>query len=103
VHAQDYLSAIIFGLVIGVVARIILPGRQNIGLIVTVLIGMAAAVAGTWVADREDWHSTHHFAVAGHQYDWLVVGVQVGIAVVGVAIAATLARAFSTDGERERR
>lgn len=96
-HAQDYVAAIVFGLIIGIVARILLPGRQRIGLIVTVLIGMGAAVAGTWVAGRWDLHSSHLFTVSGHRYDWLVVGVQVVIAVLGVAIAAMLARAFSTD------
>jgi uncharacterized membrane protein YeaQ/YmgE (transglycosylase-associated protein family) len=99
VHAHDYLAAIVFGLVIGVVARIVLPGRQRIGLIFTVLIGMAAAVAGTWAADRWNLHSSHLFQVAGRHYDWLVVGLQVGIAVVGVAIASMLIRAVSTDRE----
>jgi uncharacterized membrane protein YeaQ/YmgE (transglycosylase-associated protein family) len=97
VHAQDYLAAIVFGAVIGIVARILLPGRQSIGLIVTVLIGMGAAVAGTWAAGRWDIHSQDVFHFHGHDYDWLVVAVQVGIAVVGVAIAAVLARAFSTE------
>lgn len=96
-HAQDYVAAIVFGAIIGVVARILLPGRQRIGVILTVLIGMGAAVAGTWAADRYGWHSTHHFEVTGRTFDWLVVAVQVGIAVVGVAVAAVLARAFSTD------
>jgi uncharacterized membrane protein YeaQ/YmgE (transglycosylase-associated protein family) len=100
VHAHDYLTAIVFGLVIGVVARLVLPGRQNIGLVATVLIGMLAAVAGTWVADRYDLHSSHLFQVAGRHYDWAVVGVQVGIAVAGVAVAAVLANAFSTDRDR---
>ncbi|WP_433087950.1 GlsB/YeaQ/YmgE family stress response membrane protein [Dactylosporangium sp. CA-052675] len=96
-HVQDYLSAIVFGAVIGVVARIILPGRQSIGIILTTLIGMGAAVAGTWAADRWDLHSDKHFTVAGHNYDWLVVGVQVGIAVVGVGIAAALTSVFRSD------
>ncbi|GAA2609876.1 GlsB/YeaQ/YmgE family stress response membrane protein [Paractinoplanes durhamensis] len=96
-QAQDYVVAIIFGALIGVVARILLPGKQRIGVILTVLIGMGAAVAGTWAADRWDWHSSHHVEVTGRTFDWLVVAVQVGIAVVGVALAATLARAFSTD------
>jgi uncharacterized membrane protein YeaQ/YmgE (transglycosylase-associated protein family) len=96
-HAQDYVAAVVFGAIIGVVARILLPGRQRIGLIVTVLIGMGAAVAGTWIAGRWDLHSRHTFMVQGHRYDWLVVAVQVGIAIVGVALAAVLARAFSTD------
>ncbi|MEV0565950.1 GlsB/YeaQ/YmgE family stress response membrane protein [Dactylosporangium sp. NPDC050588] len=97
--AQDYVSAIVFGAVIGVVARILLPGRQPIGLILTVLIGMGAAVAGTWAADRWDISSDKVLVVAGHRYDWLVIGVQVAIAVVGVAIAALLARAFSSDDD----
>jgi uncharacterized membrane protein YeaQ/YmgE (transglycosylase-associated protein family) len=98
VHAQDYVAAVVFGAVIGVVARILLPGRQRIGLILTVLIGMGAAVAGTWAADRWKISSNHVFVVRGHHYDWLVVAVQVGIAIVGVALAAMLARAFSSDG-----
>ncbi|WP_238008639.1 GlsB/YeaQ/YmgE family stress response membrane protein [Dactylosporangium sp. AC04546] len=96
---QDYLAAVIFGAVIGIVARIVLPGRQNIGIILTVLIGMGAAVAGTWAADRWDIHSDKFLVVRGHSYDWLVIGVQVGIAVVGVAVAALLAKAFSTDDD----
>ncbi|MFB9181866.1 GlsB/YeaQ/YmgE family stress response membrane protein [Dactylosporangium sucinum] len=98
-NLQDYLAAIIFGAVIGIVARIVLPGRQNIGIILTVLIGMGAAVAGTWAADRWDIHSDKFLVVRGHSYDWLVIGVQVGIAVVGVALAALLAKAFSTDDD----
>ena len=102
-HLQDYVAAILFGAVIGVVARIILPGRQRIGVILTVLIGMGAALAGTWAASRWHLHSSHALVVQGHRYDWLVVGVQVGIAVVGVALAALLARAFSSDEEVHQR
>lgn len=98
-HLQDYLSAIVFGAVIGVLARILLPGRQPIGLILTVLIGMGAAVAGTWIADRWDLHSDKRLVVGGHSYDWMVLGVQVGVAIVGVAVAALLARAFSSDDD----
>jgi uncharacterized membrane protein YeaQ/YmgE (transglycosylase-associated protein family) len=99
---QDYVAAIVFGAVIGVAARILLPGRQPIGLILTVLIGMGAAVAGTWAADRWDLHSDKFLLVRGHEYDWLVIGIQVGIAVVGVAIAALLAKAFSADEDDDR-
>jgi uncharacterized membrane protein YeaQ/YmgE (transglycosylase-associated protein family) len=102
VHVQDYLAAVVFGAIIGVVARILLPGRQRIGLIVTVLIGMGAAVAGTWASDRWKLHSDKLVVVYGHRYDWLVIGVQVGIAIVGVALAAMLARAFSSDREDSR-
>jgi len=102
VHFQDYLAAIVFGAVIGVVARIILPGRQSIGIILTTLIGMGAAVAGTWAADRWNLHSDKHFTISGHNYDWLVVGVQVGIAVVGVGLAAALTSAFRSGDRHDR-
>ncbi|BCY11195.1 GlsB/YeaQ/YmgE family stress response membrane protein [Actinoplanes sp. L3-i22] len=96
-NGQELIAAIIFGAIIGVVARIVLPGRQNIGLIGTVLVGMGAAIAGTWVSNRYDWHSSHHFTVTGRTFDWAVVGVQVGIAVLGVGLAAMLTKAFRTD------
>ena len=102
-HVQEYVAAILFGAVIGVVARIILPCRQRIGLILTVLIGMGAAIAGTWAANRWHLHSQHAVAVLGHRYDWLVIGLQVGIAVVGVAVAAMLTRAVSSDEEVRQR
>ena len=98
-QVQDYVAAVVFGAIIGVVARILLPGRQRIGLILTVLIGMGAAVAGTLAANRWTIHSDHFLVVRGHRYDWLVLGVQVGIAIVGVAVAAVLARAFSSDSD----
>ncbi|MEV4619143.1 GlsB/YeaQ/YmgE family stress response membrane protein [Asanoa sp. NPDC049573] len=101
-RAQDYLVAIVLGAVIGTAARILLPGRQRIGLVLTVLIGIGAAVAGAWAADHWDLHSDALFEVAGRSFDWLTLGIQVGIAIVGVAIAAVLARAFSTDIEADR-
>jgi uncharacterized membrane protein YeaQ/YmgE (transglycosylase-associated protein family) len=97
VDAQDYVVAIIFGALIGVVARAVLPGRQQIGVIPTVLIGMGAAVAGTWASNRWGVRSDLLFTVTGRTFDWAVIGVQVGIAVVGVAIAALLVKGFSTD------
>jgi uncharacterized membrane protein YeaQ/YmgE (transglycosylase-associated protein family) len=101
-HIQDYVAAIIFGAVIGIVARILLPGRQRIGIILTVLIGMVAAVIGTWLADKWDTYSSKFVHVAGRTFDWEVVGVQVGVAIVGIALAALLARAFTIDREDSR-
>lgn len=44
---SSILWAIVTGLIIGLLGRLILPGRQNISLMVTTLIGVAASfVAG---------------------------------------------------------
>jgi uncharacterized membrane protein YeaQ/YmgE (transglycosylase-associated protein family) len=40
------LAFILFGLVIGLVARALMPGRQNMGLVPTALLGMAGSFVG---------------------------------------------------------
>ena len=44
------IGTIIFGAVIGILARLVLPGRQRIGMIMTVLIGIVGALIGYWLA-----------------------------------------------------
>ncbi|MDT5172418.1 MAG: hypothetical protein QOD02_5799, partial [Mycobacterium sp.] len=43
------VGAIFVGLIIGALARLILPGKQNIGVIVTILLGAIGSFAGSWV------------------------------------------------------
>jgi uncharacterized membrane protein YeaQ/YmgE (transglycosylase-associated protein family) len=45
----EILGLIVFGAVIGVLARLVLPGRQNINLIITVILGILGALIGYWV------------------------------------------------------
>ncbi|MGW0177052.1 GlsB/YeaQ/YmgE family stress response membrane protein [Rhodococcus sp. NPDC003322] len=45
----DIIGTIIFGAVIGVLARLVIPGKQAMGWIVTVLLGIAGALIGYWV------------------------------------------------------
>lgn len=43
------LGTIIFGAVIGVLARLVLPGRQSYGMLITILLGIAGALIGYWL------------------------------------------------------
>ncbi len=43
------IGTIIFGAVIGILARLVLPGKQQYGMIVTVVLGIAGALIGYWV------------------------------------------------------
>ena len=45
-----WIGTIIFGAVIGVLARLVLPGRQNINLVITVILGVLGALIGYWLA-----------------------------------------------------
>lgn len=43
------LSWILFGLVVGVIAKLLMPGRDPGGFIVTILLGIAGALMGGFV------------------------------------------------------
>jgi uncharacterized membrane protein YeaQ/YmgE (transglycosylase-associated protein family) len=102
-HASDYVSGIIFGAVVGVLGRLILPGRQSIGGFITVLIGIGAAVLGTVVAKLFNVDGRAQVHVAGVTWSWWVLGIQVALAVIGVALAQLVTRTPLAAGDRPRR
>ena len=75
-------SAIIIGLVIGVLARAILPGRQNIPLWLTIVVGIVAAFLGTALARALG------IPTVTRGVDWMELLVQLGVAVVGVGLVS---------------
>jgi len=46
---MDILLWIVFGLVVGIVAKLIMPGRDPGGIIVTIVLGIVGALLGGWV------------------------------------------------------
>ena len=89
---RSVLLTVLIGAGIGILGRLVLPGRQPIGFILTVLIGVGAAFAGSWISDQFDLD-------AGPGIDWIELGIQVGLAAVGVGIVAALL----PEPRRERR
>ncbi|RKT78602.1 hypothetical protein DFJ68_2050 [Terracoccus luteus] len=43
------IGAIVAGLIIGALGRLILPGKQNISLVATIIIGIVASLVGTFI------------------------------------------------------
>jgi uncharacterized membrane protein YeaQ/YmgE (transglycosylase-associated protein family) len=43
------IGQILFGLVVGVIAKLIMPGRDPGGIFITILLGIAGALVGTFV------------------------------------------------------
>ncbi|MEU0372001.1 GlsB/YeaQ/YmgE family stress response membrane protein [Streptomyces sp. NPDC006283] len=72
------ISAIVIGLVIGVLGRLVVPGRQHIGVLWTIVVGIAAAFVGTALAVA--------FGVADTEgVDWVQWLIQIALAAAGVA------------------
>ncbi|MBZ9640539.1 GlsB/YeaQ/YmgE family stress response membrane protein [Streptomyces sp. PSKA30] len=72
------ISAIVIGVIIGVLGRLVIPGRQRIGILWTILVGIAAALVGTAIAGALDVADTDGV-------DWVEWLIQIGLAALGVA------------------
>jgi uncharacterized membrane protein YeaQ/YmgE (transglycosylase-associated protein family) len=81
VTAGGILSAIIIGLIIGALGRLVVPGRQNIPIWLTMLIGVGAALLGTVIARAAGVVDTRGL-------DWVEIFIQVALAAIGVALTA---------------
>ncbi len=82
------IGTIIFGAVIGVLARVVLPGKQAYGWIVTVVLGIAGALIGYWLAGLMGLGDTPGI-------DWIRW-------VISVAAAAILSFAYTAITKRDK-
>ncbi|HZL90980.1 MAG TPA: GlsB/YeaQ/YmgE family stress response membrane protein [Pirellulaceae bacterium] len=57
------LSWIVFGLIAGVIAKVLLPGRDPGGIIVTILIGIVGAVLGGFIGTALGYGTVSGFDV----------------------------------------
>ncbi|GAA0475175.1 transglycosylase [Paractinoplanes deccanensis] len=75
------ITALIVGLIIGALGRLVVPGKQNIPLWLTLVIGVVAALLGTVIARATGVADTKGF-------DWIELFFQVVLAAIGVALVA---------------
>ncbi|MBP2704966.1 GlsB/YeaQ/YmgE family stress response membrane protein [Microbispora sp. RL4-1S] len=78
---ESILGAIVIGAVIGALGRLFLPGRQPIGWILTIVVGIVAALIGTAIAQVMGVETTPGI-------DWIELIMQVVLAVIGVGVVA---------------
>jgi uncharacterized membrane protein YeaQ/YmgE (transglycosylase-associated protein family) len=79
VTIESILGAIVIGLVIGALGRLVLPGKQDIPIWLTIVVGIVAALIGTFIVGP--LRNTSGI-------DWVELLVQVVLAAVGVALVA---------------
>ncbi len=74
------IGFIVAGLVIGALARLIKPGRQNLGVIATLLLGLAGSIIGGVVANLLGTGDIFELNVLG-----FIVAVIAAVLLIGVA------------------
>ncbi|MGY0611056.1 MULTISPECIES: GlsB/YeaQ/YmgE family stress response membrane protein [unclassified Luteimonas] len=54
---DSWLWIILVGFVVGVLARLIKPGKQGIGIIMTIVLGIVGALFAGWVGRMLGWYA----------------------------------------------
>ena len=54
---MHWIAVFFIGLVIGLLARLLTPGRGPRGIILTALLGIAGSLVGTWAGQLLGWYA----------------------------------------------
>lgn len=78
------ITAIVVGAIIGALARLVMPGKQNIGVLMTILLGIGGSLIGSWLC----------YSLFGYSNEgggWEVIPFIVGVIVAAILIAIYVA------------
>lgn len=89
---MQILGLILIGIVIGVIARLVIPGRQRIGMLMTVLLGVGGALIGGIIASAIG---------EGDIFELNAIGTIFGI--IAAVLLIALAEASGVGDDRPRR
>lgn len=91
---MSIVSAIVIGLIVGVLARLVMPGKQNIGVIVTVALGALGAFLGSWVSYKLGYSNQN----GGFEFIPVLVGVVIAVILIAGYLGITGKRASQRTG-----
>lgn len=77
------VAAIVSGAIIGGLARLFMPGRQDISVLMTILLGILGSAAGSWLLT-----GVFHYRNASGGIAW--IGVLAGVIVAAILISVYL-------------
>jgi uncharacterized membrane protein YeaQ/YmgE (transglycosylase-associated protein family) len=78
------ISAIVVGLILGLLGRLVVPGKQNIPLWLTIIVGIVAAFIGGFIA------SALGYGNANGGIPWILIIIQIVVAAILVVLTANL-------------
>lgn len=53
---MSIIGTILIGLVVGIIAKLLMPGRDPGGFIITILLGIAGSFVATWLGQAVGWY-----------------------------------------------
>lgn len=77
------ISAIVVGLIVGALARLIMPGKQDMGILITIVLGILGSLIGSWL--------TYSLGYSNSNGGWEIIPFIVGVIVAIALIAGYLA------------
>jgi uncharacterized membrane protein YeaQ/YmgE (transglycosylase-associated protein family) len=83
------LGGLVAGVIIGPLARLVLPGKQDLSITMTVVLGAVGAIVGGFA--YEAFGGTETSGI-----DWIRLAVQVAVAAIVVVIYGSTRRSTST-------
>ncbi|MFT4043532.1 MAG: GlsB/YeaQ/YmgE family stress response membrane protein [Gordonia sp. (in: high G+C Gram-positive bacteria)] len=72
------ISSVFGGLVIGGLARLLIPGKQNLGIIATIALGILGSLIGSWLTYKLGYNNSN----GGWEVIPFIVGIIVAIALI---------------------
>ncbi len=75
------IATLVIGLIVGAIAKLLVPGRDPGGWIITILLGIAGAIVGTWLGRMLGLYSS------GESAGWIA-------SIVGAVLLLLLYRAI---------
>jgi uncharacterized membrane protein YeaQ/YmgE (transglycosylase-associated protein family) len=79
------LLTILVGFIVGVIAKLIMPGKENMGFIITTLLGIAGSIVASYAGQAVGWYE------AGQGAGWIG-------SIVGAFVLLWIYQKFQTRG-----
>lgn len=79
------IGALVVGLIVGALARLIMPGKQNIGVIMTIVLGAVGSLLGSWLTYQLGYSNSN----GGFEIIPFLVGIVVAIVLIAIYVAVT--------------
>ena len=76
------LSWMVCGLIVGLIARLLLPGRQNMSLLMTMVLGIVGALVGGFLYSLVQGVPSEPFSLSGNAWHGWIVAILGGILVL---------------------